>query len=162
MMCDELRQSFALLPRRSEPRIWIYKPSESRIKKFSRGRSLPTGALSIEGPTKNKLCRTIMFCSHPSEPMVDERVSCSDAAGQLSDRCRSMIFAVTAPPSCRLTMMLEGLMSRAARASRKKRSCADPSPTYFSPMTYQWGCGLKLCTSRVGGTGNESCFINEF
>ena len=26
-MCDELRQSFALLPRRSEPWIWIAKPS---------------------------------------------------------------------------------------------------------------------------------------
>src|SRR5712664_168265 len=25
------------------------------------------------GPTKNKLCRTIMLSSHPSEPMVNER-----------------------------------------------------------------------------------------
>ena len=72
-MRDELRQSFALLPRRSEPWIWISKPSESRIKKFICGRSVPTAALSVEGPAKNKLCRTIMVSSHPSEPMVDER-----------------------------------------------------------------------------------------
>ena len=72
-MRDELRQSFALLPRRSEPWIWISKPSESRIKKFICGRSVPTAALSVEGPTKNKLRRTIMVSSHPSEPMVDER-----------------------------------------------------------------------------------------
>src|SRR5208283_2028153 len=72
-MRDELRQSFALLPCRSEPRIWIAKPSESCINKFVRGRGLPTAALSVEGPTKNKLCRTIMVSSHPSEPMVNER-----------------------------------------------------------------------------------------
>src|ERR1700730_13045888 len=72
-MCDELRQSFAFLPRRSDPWIWISKPSESRIKKFICGRSLPTAALSVERPTKNKLCRTIMVRSHLSEPMVDER-----------------------------------------------------------------------------------------
>src|ERR1700730_3793620 len=72
-MGDELRQSFAFLPRRSEPWIWISKPSESRIKKFICGRSVPTAALSVEGPTKNKLCRTIMVSSHPSEPMVNER-----------------------------------------------------------------------------------------
>src|SRR5271165_2269896 len=72
-MCDELRQSLPFLPRRSEPRIWISKPSESRIKEFICGRSLPTAALSVEGPTKNELCRTIMVSSHPSEPMIDER-----------------------------------------------------------------------------------------
>src|ERR1700737_915472 len=72
-MRDELRQSFALLPRRSEPWIWIAKPIESRIKKFICRRSVPTAALSVEGPTKNKLCRTIMVSSHPSQPMVDDR-----------------------------------------------------------------------------------------
>jgi hypothetical protein len=72
-MRDELRESLAFLPRRSEPWIWIAKPSESSIKKFICGRSVPTGALSVEGPTKNKLCRTIMVSSHPSEPMVNER-----------------------------------------------------------------------------------------
>ena len=72
-MRDELCQSFALLPRRSESWIWISKPSESRVKKFICGRSVPTAALSVEGPTKNKLCRTIMVSSHPSEPMVDQR-----------------------------------------------------------------------------------------
>src|SRR5271157_4685634 len=72
-MRDDLRQSFALLPRRSEPWIWISKPSESRIKKFICRRSLPTAALSVEGPTKNELRRTILFSSHSSEPMVNER-----------------------------------------------------------------------------------------
>src|SRR5215472_6295769 len=71
-MRDELRQSFALFPRRSEPRIWISKPTESRIKKFICGRSLPTAALSVEGPAKDKLRRAIMFSSHPREPMVDQ------------------------------------------------------------------------------------------
>src|ERR1700720_3052040 len=71
-MRDELRESLALLPRSSEPWIWVAKPSESRVKKFICGRSLPTAALSVEGPTKNKLGRTIMVSSHPSEPMVNE------------------------------------------------------------------------------------------
>ena len=71
-MRDELGQSFALLPRGSEPWIWISEPSESRVKKFICGRSAPTAALSVEGPAKNKLGRTIMVTSHPSEPMVNE------------------------------------------------------------------------------------------
>src|ERR1700730_8727151 len=72
-MCDELRKSFALLPCRSDPWVWIAKPSESRIKKFICGRSVPTGALSVKGPSKNELRRPIMFSSHPSKPMVNER-----------------------------------------------------------------------------------------
>src|SRR4029077_4823774 len=72
-MRDELRESLALLPRGSDSWIWISKPSESRIKKFIRGQSVTTAALSVEGPDKNKLCRTIMVSRHPSEPMVDER-----------------------------------------------------------------------------------------
>src|SRR5260221_6194577 len=72
-MRNELRQSFALLPLRSDPWIWISKPVESRIKKFICGRSAPTAALSVEGPTKNELRRTIMFSSHLPEPMVDQR-----------------------------------------------------------------------------------------
>src|SRR5260370_2428528 len=71
-MRDELRQPLALLPRRSDAGIGISKPSESSVKKFIRGQSVPTGALSVEGPTKNKLCRAIMVSSHPSEPMVNE------------------------------------------------------------------------------------------
>src|ERR1700681_4201440 len=71
-MRDELCQSFALLPRRSEPWIWISEPSERRVKKFICGRSAPTGALSVEGPTKNKLGRAIMATSHSSEPLVNE------------------------------------------------------------------------------------------
>src|SRR5215469_7475159 len=69
----ELCQSFALLPCRSEAWIWISKPVERRIKKFISRRSVPTRALSVEGPTKNKLCRTIMVSSHLSQPMVNER-----------------------------------------------------------------------------------------
>src|ERR1700751_660729 len=72
-MRDELRQSFALLPGGTEPRIWISKPSKSRVKKFVCRRSVPTGALSVEGPTENKLCRTIMVSSHPLEPLVNQR-----------------------------------------------------------------------------------------
>src|SRR5580693_2892925 len=71
-MRNQLCQSFALLPRRSEPWIWVSKPSETRIKKFICGRSLPTAALSVEGPAKYELSRTIMFSSHASKPMVDE------------------------------------------------------------------------------------------
>src|ERR1700751_2267863 len=72
-MRDELRESFALLPSRSEPWIWIAKPSESSIQEFVCRRGVPAGALSVKGPTKNKLCRAIMVSSHPSEPMVNER-----------------------------------------------------------------------------------------
>src|ERR1700730_11690968 len=72
-MRHQLRQSFALLPRRSDPRIWITEPSESGVNKLICGRSASSGALSVEGPAKNKLRRTIMFSSHPSEPMVNER-----------------------------------------------------------------------------------------
>src|SRR6516225_8901937 len=72
-MCDELRQSFAFLPRRSKPGIWISKPIESRVEKFIRGRSLRTGALPVKGPAKNQLCRTIFFSSHSPEPMFNKR-----------------------------------------------------------------------------------------
>src|SRR6202047_1553779 len=72
-MCDELRQSFALCPRCSKPWIWIAKPTQSSVEKFISGRSAPAGALSVEGPAKNKLRRTIMVSSHPSEPLVDQR-----------------------------------------------------------------------------------------
>jgi hypothetical protein len=43
----KLRQSFALLPRGSDPWIWISKPSESGVKKFICGGSLPAAALSV-------------------------------------------------------------------------------------------------------------------
>jgi hypothetical protein len=72
-MCDELRESLALLPRRAEPRIRIAKPSKGRIKKFVSGRRASTGTLPVEGPAKNELCRTVMFSSLSPEPMVDER-----------------------------------------------------------------------------------------
>jgi hypothetical protein len=72
-MRDEFCQSFALLPRRSDPWIWISKPSESSVKKFVGGGSLATRALSVEGPAKNEFRRAIVSSSHPSEPIVNER-----------------------------------------------------------------------------------------
>src|SRR6516164_4378816 len=72
-MRNELRESFALLPRRSEPWIWISKPTEGRIKKFIPGRSAFTGSLSVERPAKYELGGAILLSRHPSEPMVDER-----------------------------------------------------------------------------------------
>src|SRR6516225_1467374 len=72
-MSDELRESLALLPRRSDARIWISKPTESRIKKFIWGRSASTGALSVERPAKDELGGAILLRRHPSEPMVNER-----------------------------------------------------------------------------------------
>src|SRR5215469_13944218 len=71
-MRDQLREPLSLLPRRSEPWIWIPKPSESSVKEFICRRSVPAGALSVERPTKNKLCRAIVVSSHSSEPMIDD------------------------------------------------------------------------------------------
>src|SRR6516165_10131935 len=71
-MSNQPRQSFAFLPCCSQPWVWIAKPVKSGVKKFICGRSLPSGALSVERPAKNKLRRTIMFSSHPPKPMVDE------------------------------------------------------------------------------------------
>src|SRR5262245_5273473 len=69
----QLRQPLALFPRCSEPRIGITEPSESRVQEFVCGRSASTGALSVQGPAKNELRRAIMFSSHASKPMVDQR-----------------------------------------------------------------------------------------
>src|SRR5262249_458400 len=71
-MRDQLREPLSLLPRCSEPWIRISKPIEGSVKEFICRRSVPAGALSVEGPTKNKLCRTIVVGSHSSEPMIDE------------------------------------------------------------------------------------------
>ena len=60
-MCDELRESLALLPRRSDSWIWVSKPTKSRIREFICGRGAPTRTLSIEGPAKNELRRPISF-----------------------------------------------------------------------------------------------------
>jgi hypothetical protein len=73
MMGDELRQSFAFPPRRTEPWIWISKPSESSVNEFICGRSLRPGALPVERPGKYELRRTIVSSTHSSEPMVNER-----------------------------------------------------------------------------------------
>src|ERR1700757_4624239 len=80
-MPNELRQSFALLPCRSNPWIWITKPMKSGIKKFIGRRSVAAGALSVERPAKNELRRTILFSSHSSEPMVDQRRFSDSAPG---------------------------------------------------------------------------------
>src|SRR5215471_20480135 len=71
-MRHQLRQSFALLPCRSDPWVWIAKPSQSGVKKFICGRRAPTGALSVEGPAKYEFCKTIILGSHPAEPSVNE------------------------------------------------------------------------------------------
>src|SRR6516225_5689653 len=71
-MGDELRKSLPFFPRCSELWIRITKPTESRVKKFVCGRSICTGAPSVERPAKNKLCRTIMVGSHPPQPMVNQ------------------------------------------------------------------------------------------
>jgi hypothetical protein len=54
-MRDEHRESFTLLPRRSDLWAWIAKPGESRLKKLIGGRNGTTGTLSVTGPTKNKV-----------------------------------------------------------------------------------------------------------
>src|ERR1700677_844490 len=69
----KLRQSFTFLPARSESWVWISKPVESSVKEFFCRRNVPNGTLSVKGPAKNELRRTILFSSHPSEPIVDER-----------------------------------------------------------------------------------------
>ena len=60
----QVRQSFALLPRCSDARIRITKPSQSRVKKFIGGRRLPAAALFVKGPAKDELRRTIVLGSH--------------------------------------------------------------------------------------------------
>src|SRR5215831_1270896 len=72
-MRDKLCQSFALLPGCSKPRVWVSKPTESCVKEFICRRSVPPCALSVEGPTENELRRTIVFSSHPLEPVVYQR-----------------------------------------------------------------------------------------
>src|SRR5215813_3382116 len=72
-MGHEFRQPLTLFPCSSDAWIGIANPSQSSVKKFICGRSAPTCALSVQGPAKNELRRTIMFSSHSSEPMVKER-----------------------------------------------------------------------------------------
>ncbi len=85
-MRDKLRQSFALLPPCSEPWIWIAKPSESSVEKLIGRRRLPPSTLSIKGPAKNELRKTIMISSHRSEPMVNKcRLSDSSPSNDGND-----------------------------------------------------------------------------
>src|SRR5271165_4179238 len=81
-MPNQLGQSFALLPCCSEPRVWIAKPVKSGIKKFIGRRNVAAGALSVERPAKDELRRTIVFSSHSSEPMVDQRRFSDSAPGK--------------------------------------------------------------------------------
>src|SRR5215831_3625971 len=80
-MPNELRQPFAFLPCCSKPWIWVAKPMESRIKKLIGRRSASACALSVERPAKDELRRTIVFSSHSSEPMVDQRRFSDSAPG---------------------------------------------------------------------------------
>src|SRR6267154_6227347 len=57
------------------------KPVKSGIKKFIGRRSVAAGALSVERPAKYELRRTILFSSHSSEPMVDQRRFSDSAPG---------------------------------------------------------------------------------
>jgi hypothetical protein len=99
-MRNELRQSFTLLPCRSDPWIWISKPNESGVKKFICGRSTPAAALPVERPAKNNFSGTIMFGSHPSQPMVNERGladaspghDCNDLQSLPKPTCEPVIF----------------------------------------------------------------------
>ena len=43
------------------------------VQEFVCGRSVPAAALSVKGPAKNQLSRTIMVSSQLSEPMVNQR-----------------------------------------------------------------------------------------
>src|SRR6202041_2717195 len=70
---DELGQPFTFFPRRSEAWIWIPKPSESHVKEFVCRRRTSTCPLPVERPTKDQLCRAILFSRHSSEPMIDQR-----------------------------------------------------------------------------------------
>ena len=74
---DVVATSFASLSPFSQAVPSRGSGSPNQVRAASRNSSadeeLSTGALSVEGPTKNELCRTIMFSSHSSEPMVDER-----------------------------------------------------------------------------------------
>src|ERR1700738_1984884 len=72
-MRDELRESLALLPSRSEPWVGIVGPCQVCVQKLVSGRSARTGALSVEGPAKHELRRTVTFSCQSSEPMVDQR-----------------------------------------------------------------------------------------
>src|SRR6516164_10909130 len=90
-MRDELCEPLSLLPSRSDPWIWISKPSESSVKEFICGRSIPSGGLSIEGPAKNELRRTILFSSHPPEPMVHQRRLPDTGPGNYRDNVYTVI-----------------------------------------------------------------------
>src|SRR6516164_45437 len=84
-MRNELGEPFALLPWRSEARIWISEPCQSRVKKFlCRGRAA-TGALPVKRPAENTFCRTILVGSHPPKPMVDQRGLPSTSPGHDRD-----------------------------------------------------------------------------
>src|SRR6516162_788018 len=71
-MANELRESFALLPGRADPGIWIAKPGQCSIQKFIGRRSAATRTLPVERPAKYELRRPIVFSSHSPEPMVNQ------------------------------------------------------------------------------------------
>src|SRR6516165_9027423 len=71
-MPDQLREPLSLLPRCSEPWIWISKPGESSVKKFIRRRRASTCPLPVERPPKDELRSAILFNCHASKPMIKE------------------------------------------------------------------------------------------
>src|ERR1700686_3216715 len=73
MLGDEPGQALALPPRRSDPWIGIVKPCQGCVQKLVSGRSVRTGALSVEGPAEHEFRGTVTFSRHSSEPMVDKR-----------------------------------------------------------------------------------------
>jgi len=71
-MSDELGESFPFFPGRSKSRIGIAKPTQSRVEKLIGRRRASSGALPIKGPAKNKFRTTVMFRSHPQEPLINQ------------------------------------------------------------------------------------------
>src|SRR5215469_15958590 len=115
-MRDELCEPLSLLPSRSDPWIGITKPSKSCVKEFICGRSVPAGTLSVEGPAKNEFRRTILFSSHPPEPMVHERRLPDTGPGDYRDN----VYAVICP---RFIQESNILLSPKNIASRNGQPC---------------------------------------
>src|ERR1700740_790870 len=123
MIRDELRESLALLPCHSDPWIWVTKPRESGAKKFIGRQSAATAPLSVKGPAKNKLCRTIMVSSHPSDPMVDERRLSDPSPG--NDR-NQVEFLGSDPASPGLAAIDDWARTTSTACRAQRRSSKSP------------------------------------
>src|SRR6516165_4029519 len=127
-MHGELCQSFSLLPRCSEPWIWISKPVKSGVKKFICRRSAPTGALSVKGPAKDELRGAIVFSSHPSKPMVDKR-------------------GLPTPAQATIVTTLTSLFAHA----RSRKAISSSRPKTSLPVTGSLAIEIFFGASLVGG-----------